>query len=224
MIRFDNNEFEIAIATYNRPEYIKGWLERCYNDICIRNIYISIYDSSTNSDTQKVVEEFNRDKIQKVEYHSVPSDTIIGYKPMIPIYNSTRKYLWVSGDSRYHDFNELDEKVFPFIKRNIDFILLWCLNNAENEGKVYTNKSDFLHDCFISSTCIGLSIYKLSLFDELKLNQDLIKEYDNLFMNNYGFAWLGYFYNEFAKGEHTAAFCKVAVKKVLNQKKKQSWT
>ena len=29
-IRFDDNELEIAIVTYNRAKFVQIWLEKCY--------------------------------------------------------------------------------------------------------------------------------------------------------------------------------------------------
>ncbi len=35
---------------------------------------------------------------------------------MFPILNTKAKYIWVSGDSRCHDFNYLDEKGFSIFE------------------------------------------------------------------------------------------------------------
>lgn len=52
VIKFNDNEFEIAICAYNRPEYIVEWLDKCYEAAKIRNISISVYDSSTDDETR----------------------------------------------------------------------------------------------------------------------------------------------------------------------------
>ena len=46
---------------------------------------------------------------------------------MFPILNTKAKYIWVSGDSRCHDFNYLDEKVFPYLKLDIDYVVFMLL-------------------------------------------------------------------------------------------------
>lgn len=223
MIRFEDNEFEIALCTYNRSEFVRKWLDLNYQQAVNRNISIRIIDSSTNEETCDFINNFNKDKTIGVQYLKIDSSTIIGYKPMEALLSATTKYTWVAGDSRYHDYGELDKTVFPCIKRGIDFITLYIVNNAHNSGKVYTDYSEFIHDCFVSTTCIGLSIYKNSIFNDIKNNPASMAQLDNLFSNNYGFAWLGYFYSEFAKGNYTAAFEKVNVYNILSNKKKQTW-
>lgn len=223
IVRFNDYELEIAIVTYNRVEFIKKWIELCGEDVIDRNIRLSIYDSSTNDETEKYIEELNLKRAIKIDYYHIDPEIEIGYKPMLPILASSAKYVWVSGDSRYHDFNELDQKVFPYIKANIDYILLYTTYNEKHDGKIYTDLTEFIHDCFISSTCIGLSIYKTIMFDVLKRDNKLMEECDKKFRNNYGFGWLGYFYTVFAKGKNKAVFTVVNILSILPQKKKQIW-
>ena len=138
MIVFDNNQLEIAVSTYKRPEYIETWLNKCYQSATDRNIAISICDSSPDDRTEKVVKKFNSEKLSKVDYHRVDSSTIIGYKPMVSILETSAEYLWVAGDSRYHYFDELDEKVFPYIKdRSIDYVVINVGNNYQLPDTIY---------------------------------------------------------------------------------------
>lgn len=224
MVIFDDDEFEIAIATYKRSEFIQKWLEKCYEPAMERSIKLSIYDSSPDIKTKEVVEKFNKDKRSKVQYHHVDEKTIIGYKPMIPILESTSKYLWISGDSKCHDFGELDEKVFPYIKdKSVDYIVMNTANNYRMPDTLFDDKSKMIHSVFVASTCIGLSIYRTAIFDPIKKNASLLQQYDKLFKNNYGFAWLGYFYNVYAMGEYKALLANVEIKDTLNKAKTQSW-
>lgn len=225
MIRFENGQFEIAIATYKRPEYVGAWLEYCY-DACIdRNISLSIYDSSPDSSTKDIIMQFVSYKHANLAYHHVNEETIIGYKPMIPLMESKSEYLWISGDSRYHDFNELDEKVFPYIqKRLIDYICFNTSNNYQIPDKEYSDLGEMLHDVFIPSTCIGLSIYRTEIFSPLKTNKKMLSSYNSLFSNNFGFSWLGYFYNLYALGEYKTLLVNIKTNLLLkDQKKTQSW-
>lgn len=224
MIVFDEGQFEIAVTTYKRPDYIQNWLERCYQPSTERNIAISVYDSSPDDRTLMVVEHFNKHKEKKVLYYHVSPETIIGYKPMIPIFESQAEYLWVSGDSRCHRFDELDEKVFPYIKnRIVDYIVINTGNNYSLDAKIYENKGEMLHDTFIASTCIGLSIYRIALFNEFKLNSPLLNKCDDLFKSNFGFGWLGYFYHAYSKDNYTTLLTNVKILPVLDRKKKPSW-
>ena len=222
MTIFEDNELEIAIVTYNRRDFIKEWLRLCYEDVIKRNISLSVYDSSTNNETEDFIKEFNKDH-KKIKYVKVSSETEVGYKPMLPILESNAKYLWVSGDSRYQDFDELDEKVFPLIKNGIDYIAFYWGKKQENFGKVFTDKSSFLKEAFISVTCIGWSIYKLELFSEIKTNKTLMKDYDTKYRHNYGFGWIGYFFEAFARNGTAAALVKVKNNNIFSKKKKQAW-
>lgn len=224
IVAFEPNEFEIAVVTYNRCDFVKEWLMRCYEEIKKRNIGLSIYDSSTDYYTELYVKDFvkiHNDKI--MQYYRIDSSVSIGYKPMYPILNSKAKYIWVSGDSRCHDFQYLDKKVFPYVKQNIDFIVFHAVNNEENDGKIYLDKDELLRDCFLSMTCIGLSIYKTSLFKPLKVNYKIRSECDKKFKNNYAFAWIGYFLEVFSLGKHNALFSVVPIINIKENQKTWSW-
>ena len=224
MIKFETGEFEIAIVTYNRARFVNAWLEYCYEPAMLRNIAISVYDSSTNDETQKTVDEFNaKQKKQLVNYQRV-DNVVIGYKPMLPILNTKSSYIWVSGDSRYHDFDELDEKLFSLVKnKSIDFAVINFANQYMLPNVIYDNKDLMIKDCFVSSTCIGMSIYRTSIFDPIRNDQSLMDKYDKLFKDNYGNRWLGYFYSIYAMGEYKTALINVRIKSIMNRKKVQSW-
>lgn len=222
MICFEKGELEIAMVTYNRCKFVKEWIINSYEELVKRNIHLSIYDSSTNTETENYVIQFNQDRDVKIEYIRIASETEIGYKPMLPIFNSKAKYVWVSGDSRRHDFGELDEKVFPYLKQDIDYILLDMVDKVK-ENKFYLDKSEFLRDCFTSSTCIGMSIYKRSIFECLKNDEKWLQQCDLKYRHNYGFGWLGYFFEVYANGNYKAMVAKVKVINYFLDKKKQTW-
>lgn len=223
MITFEDNELEIAIITYNRAGFIKEWLDYCYKDACDRNITLSIYDSSSNNETEQVLKNYNIYPNYEIKYNKLPCETILGYKPMVPLLNSEKKYVWVSGDSRCHNFSELDMNVFRWIKQDYDYILLLADKKQKNNEYSSNDLGKFIRDCFISSTCIGFSIYKTSMFAFLKNDKVLKNEYDIKFKNNYGFGWLGYFYNVFAKGKYKAITCHAQIIDIAPKKKKQVW-
>ncbi len=224
MVRFDDGELEIAIATYNRPDFIKGWLEKCYRQAVERNIALSIYDSSPDDKTERIILDFNKNAEFKVKYRHVDSKTIIGYKPMFPILESDFQYLWVSGDARYNDFEQLDEKVFPYIKnRKADYIVINVSNNRQFPDMLFDNCGDMIHAVFIPSTCIGLSIYRMEIFDPIRNNRNLLNEYDKKFKDNYGFSWLGYFYNVYAAGKYYTLLANVNTYPVLDIRKTEAW-
>lgn len=219
---FSDKFLEIAITTYNRPLFIVAWLQYCFGNVKKRNIALTVYDSSPNSETEKVIDDFNKNNNNYIKYVHVDSNTIIGYKPMVAILNSDCKYVWVSGDSRYQDFDEFDKKIFPILKQEIDFLVFFddLVGLVDTD---YSDKSKFLHECFIPCTCIGCSIYRTDIFSHMKNDATVKFHYDDLFSKNYGFAWLGYFYSAFADSpDYRAAYRKVHIYNVF-PKKKQAW-
>lgn len=223
MFIFKDNELEVALVTYNRCEFVIEWMNLCYSELCTRNIIFSVYDSSSNDETEVALRQWTSANLSQVNYHRIDSSVQIGYKPMIPILNSKADYIWVMGDSRTHDFSELDIKVFPLIKEQIDLITLHIVNNRENDGKIYDDEGSFLKECFVSSTCIGLTIYKRSIFAPLIESPHLQESYDSLFRRNYAFAWLGYFYSVLVLKPWKAAFVVAKIYNVLPDRKKQVW-
>lgn len=223
IVTFDPGEFEIALVTYNRSDFVAEWLEHCYFQVKIRNISLSIWDSSTNHDTEKYIKIFNQKNSSNIAYYHVDSETSVGYKPMFPLLNVASKYIWISGDSRRHDFNLLDQKIFPYLKQDIDYVIFHAISNEENDGKVYSERNEFLQDCFLSVTCIGLSIFKSSIFEPLKTNYKLKNEYDKKYKNNYGFSWIGYFLEMFALKNYRALFSIVPIIEIRSKQKIRSW-
>lgn len=221
---FDDHEFEIAMVTYNRAGFVKEWIEHCYPSVRERNIKLSIYDSSTDDFTERYIQEFNEKQNAHIEYNRIDSEIEIGYKPMLPLLKSDSEYVWVSGDSRYHDFEVLDDKVFRHVKEDVDYMVLHIINNAENDGKIYEELNEFLTDCFVSMTCIGLSIYKTELFAPLKQDKELIELCNRKYRKNYAFGWIGYFLEMFQlKQNRKALFTAAPIIEIQPDKKIQSW-
>lgn len=227
MVIFDDHELEISVVTYNRADYIKVLLEKNYFEARDRNITFIISDSSPNDKTRFVVESFNKKHDATVIYKHYDSNTTVGYKPILSILDSNSKYVWIFADSRFFDFEELDKKIFPHIKNNIEWISLFNNNfNFINEA-VISDKTQMIHEFFVPITCVGCSIFKSSLFDFLKDQQEK-KKIDSIFKNSYGFAYLGYFFTAFSKSErYKASFSIVKfydIPNYLGVKKVQTWS
>ena len=224
-VHFEDNELEIALVTFNRPLFVKEWISKNICDINKRNIKLSVYDSSTNDETLNIISDFNKsNSMMVIGYKRIDSSTSIGYKPIIPMLETRSKYIWIAGDSRYHDFNQLDKKVFPYIKNEIDWVLLHIVNNDDNDGKVYSNQEELLKECFVSMTCIGLSIYKSKVLKNFYKNKEELKKSDLLFKSNYAFAWLGYYLTAYSSDlNFKTLFSKVSIFDISPQKKVQQW-
>ena len=94
----------------------------------------------------------------------------------------------------------------------------------------FPNKSSKLfilfieQNCFISSTCIGHSIYKMSIFDKVRNDKYFLNILDDKYKNNYGFAWLGYFYESYALSDYNSIYIDIEAIPILPKYKKQAWT
>lgn len=226
MVIFDDHELEISVVTYNRADYIKVLLEKNYFEARDRNITFIISDSSPNDKTKTVVDNFNKVFNANVIYRKYDENTNIGYKPVLSILDSKSKYVWVWGDSRFFDFDELDKKLFPYIKNNIDWVCLFSNNLNFIEESTLSDKTQIIHKYFVPITCVGCSIFKSSLFEFLK-NQQEKQSLDTLFKDSFGFAYLGYFYTAFSKSDsYKASFSVVKfnyIPSYLGVKKIQTW-
>ncbi|MCM1089530.1 MAG: hypothetical protein NC413_01705 [Muribaculum sp.] len=225
MITFEEGELEIAMVTYNRCEFVADWLDICYEDMRKRNIHFSIYDSSTNDDTELYIKRFKEEHLNTdIEFHRIDSEYLLGMKPLLPLMQSASKYVWVAGDSRYWDYEMLDREVFPRIKQNMDCIVLYVNGCDENIEKIYTNMQEFVNTAFISLTCIGATIYKTSVFEPLKKDRSLRIKSDEKYGNNYAFGWLGYFLEALLSQEHRTFYSITKPPVIIrSDEKKWSW-
>ena len=224
MILFDDNELEVALITYNRSAFVQEWFDKNCEEFCNRNIVICVYDSSDDGKTKEVVEAASRKYSHNVKYTYISDQLSVGHVVWEAIQKSKAKYIWPVGDSRRQDIDELDEKVFPYIKKNYEHIVLGLLDNCENDGKIYRNKNEMLYDCFISMTCTGYYIYRRELFEPLLRDKELLAECDEKFDDNYGFTWMGYFLTAYAMDEnYETVFSYVNTIGIAPEKKVVRW-
>lgn len=222
---FDDDELEVILITYNRSKFVSEWIERCVDELFERNIKVSVYDSSTDEETKQEIEKENqKHQKNKIRYEYITSELSVGHVVLNAMMKSSAKYVWVVGDSRCHNFEDLDEKVFPYIKKGVEHIVLRTLNNEENDEKIYTDKTNMLNDCLVSMTCTGFYIYKTSIFDPLKkdetFRESCLKKYDD----NYGFTWMGYFLEVYARDpNYRTVFVNVPVIVIEPEKKIKRW-
>jgi hypothetical protein len=98
------------------------------------------------------------------------------------------------------------------------------VNNEENDGKIYADKTEMLKDCLVSMTCTGLYIYKTAIFEPLKTNQNFYEECLKKYDDNYGFTWMGYFLDSYALNEnYRTVFTCIPIIEIEPEKKVQRW-
>lgn len=186
MVIFEDNELEAALVTYNRPLAVKVTLEKYAKEFIVRNIKLSIYDSSEENDTYDIVREFNRLNAEYVEYHRVDSSVGAGDKPIIALLGSKCKYIWVLADKRIASFYDLDKYIFPKV-RDDDYMALilatenWIQRNSLPTEKEYDNLQKCLIETLPEQSWVGKTIYKKEIFDGYCFDEKLIEDIRNEF-------------------------------------------
>ena len=225
MIVFDDGEFEISLVTYCRPDFIAHILKQTYHEAAARNIRFKIRDSSPDGLTEKVVKDFNEKNKAKVEYYRADPIINIGYKPVLGIQGCESKYIWTCCDSFYFDYNKLDEKVFPYVKDGVDFIVLYNMNDVR-EG-IYTDKSEIIHELFVPITCFGATMYKSELFSYYKVDSAEHERLENTYKDCYGNGVLGWYFDALSRDSNYrvsySCLDTISVSNAIKKKKTQSW-
>jgi len=221
---FENNEFEMALITYKRASFVDMWLKKCIDGIVRYNIMLSVYDSSDDDDTCNIIREYNSNYNGVIEYVRLPSSTTGGYKYIPPILETKSKYIMIVGDSRYHLIDDLVCKVVNFIKEDkYDVISFSYFNNEQYQSIFYDNCIDFIHDCFVSLTCCGMTIFKTKVFCSIRDNLNNLHNYDKKYKELFGFAYMGYYLETLIVNNCNAIMVKIPWYSINPQKKVQHW-
>lgn len=220
---FDNDELEMAMITYNRPSFVKEWLDSCCQKIIDFNILLSIYDSSENEDTRDIVNDYNKICKGYIKYVRLPSSTTGGYKYLYPILETKAKYLMVVGDSRCHSMEGLAKNVFPNISSKYDLIVLSYYNDEKNDKKEFNDLESFLEECFIPITCCGFTIFNMNVFALLRNDKREADRLNSLYRDKYGFAYLGYYLDCYSKSSKKSILLKSPWKELSSMKKHAYW-
>lgn len=188
------NGIEIEIITYNRPQVVEKWLEINFKKIKALNIALALYDSSTNNETEMLVNKYNENHKGDIKYVHLPSTTKIDNKVLAAILESEYSYVWPLGDSRCIDFCAVENKVLPFYKKGYDFMCIWSKTGKNNDEKTYNSAQDFFDECFWHTTWMGGIIFNRAIFSPLD-NDDAKKYYMNRYNREDAFNYLGIFYD-----------------------------
>lgn len=191
---------EIAIATYNRSNILKKWFQEDLSQVFDVGFHLSVYDSSTNNDTEKLVQEINKTNDKKIRYVHVADSLRLDEKILMSVLTSECDYVWPLGDSRTLDLEVVKNKVVPFIDKGYDVACVWSDSGLGNDGKTYTDVNEFFYDCFWHATWLGGIIFKRSIFDFNYGDKEYLN-YMRKFNRNDGFSNMGMLFNVLAKKE-----------------------
>ena len=215
------NNLEIAIITYNRPDFIKRNLDASLPLLIDMGIKISIYDSSTNFEIESIVKNMNDQFNGYVHYHKLSSNTRVDDKVLISIINSDRDYIWPIADSVYLGDTEIFDLICENLNQELDYICVFAKSNLDNNKKLYLDSVSFFSDCFWHSTWLGGLIFRKNLFNTL-LNNETYQYFSTKYDKNDGFSYLGIFYDLIANKKTKGIFLIVKFKSV-GYKKEQQW-
>ena len=224
MVKFCDDELSIVLVTYKRPAFVREWLDNCLLELHERNISLEVYDSSDDNKTKEVVDYFSNLYGIPVKYTYISDKLSVGHVVWEAIKQAQTDYVWVVGDSRRHSFEELDEKVFPYIKQQYEHIVLETIDNGENDGRIYISRHEMIYNCLISMTCTGYYIYRRSIFNRIISDPNLFEECKLKYDDNYGFTWMGYFLESYSlNNEYKTVFTRVRTYTIAPEKKIIRW-
>ncbi|MDD6655895.1 MAG: hypothetical protein PUE95_01125 [Lachnospiraceae bacterium] len=214
---------EIAISTYNRPKILQSWLDENYVPLRELGISLSIYDSSTNNETERLIKSFNTStSLGEIRYVKKESSIRLDEKVLQSILDSSSKYVWPLSDSVSIDFKDIKNKVFPFLERNYDFACLFGNTYLNNDGETYSKPIDFFSDCFWHATWLGGIIFKRDIFSPL-YDEMIYKKMIEKYYRNDGFSYLGIFFELISNETVKASFSIVRCDGKIGKNKVPGW-
>ena len=209
---------EIIIPTYNRPHIIKKWFDCDLQHALELGFAIAVYDSSTNDETENLIKDINKNNNIKINYVRIDNNIRIDEKVLISILDSEYDYVWPLGDSRTVNFDQIRQKVIPYIEEEFDFSCIYSFSHRNNDRKIYTDSNVFFKECFWHATLLGGIIFKRDIFSELH-DEKIYAFFKNKYCRNDGFSYLGIFYDLIANKSIKASFSIVEIQDICVNKK-----
>lgn len=173
----------LIIPTKNRPESIRYYLEKRWQGFLHLDIDIIIYDSSDNSQTELISEEFRRlggENIHYARYEPAGNIHAIDHK----VYCASRlfcdkyDYLWFSSDGTVMNIEEIAASLFSLMDQDYDWIILDNLACPSCETKVYYDSRNLLQECGWFMTMLGTNIISKRLVKRAVEEQPVSPEKD----------------------------------------------
>lgn len=218
-----NKTIEIAISTYNRSSILESWINNNYKQCAEIGIGLSIYDSSTNDETEKIVSTINdKNILPKIKYVRKESSIRVDEKVLLSIIESSADFVWPLGDSNSINFTDVENKVLPFLQKDYDFVCVFGNTRLDNDSKTYTRPIDFFGDCFWHATWLGGIVFNKRIFSPLK-NKEMYETMLHKYNRNDGFSYLGIFFELIADRKIQAAFTVIKTDSTIGRNKVQGW-
>lgn len=146
--------FEIVLPTYNRANAISAYIERLCNESCLNNdVLLSIYDSSENDDTEKIVRSKD---CSFIRYKKLAPDTDVDIKTIFALKESIGKYVYLCGDGYYPNLINIISLINK-LKNQFDILCFYPKDYCFDKS-VYFDKSEFLKRHFAQLILYGGSV------------------------------------------------------------------
>jgi len=177
--------FEIVLPTYNRSEAVKFLLEKYNKFFGFYDFVLSIHDSSTNDETEKLVKS-NSFYNKGIQYYRYPSELDVDSKTLMCLKNSTAKYSMLVGDGWIINVDSLFNS--KLLDENFDILCLYdsnikiyreYFNKNIKHKKIYDSKTKFYEDNFWYLIMYGSSIVSRKVLDSIDV-LDLCNKYKEL--------------------------------------------
>lgn len=180
-----NVKLEIIIPTYNHPDYIQYILKNYMPLIVKYDFMISIHDSSTNDETEEIVQRY---KIitNKINYYRYDPNIDVDEKTMLSIRHGLGNFVLLCGDgwvinvesifkSKYFD---LKYDMILVYDKNVKVFSNYYKSNIKNEEYYPCINSEYLRKHFWHSTLYGASILNKRLYDVIDYDY-IIENYNH---------------------------------------------
>lgn len=157
------DKIAICIPTYSRPDILQELIEKSFTMYQKYEIDVYIFDSSKDTETERVVEKY-KGIYSNLSYIRVDPSVHSNMK-VYKIYqhfqrNALYEYIWICSDSI-----RWSERVIKNVCQNLDKeydLIVVNPRDVENVGtRVYSDKNEFFLDCAWHMTQYGVSIVKL---------------------------------------------------------------
>ena len=155
------NSICLCITTYNRPQVIRDFFEKCGSYYLEAGIDIYIFDSSNNNDTKHVLDEWEDKNKGKAYYIKMPSAMHANMKvyKIWQFYGLKRKYdfVWMSGDVLQF-YEQGIRTIMDNLHTEYDLIELDIYDKGDIGYKLYTQADEFFTENAWKTTYFGTVI------------------------------------------------------------------
>lgn len=170
---------EIVLPTYNHPSNIEKAL-KFIPQFKEHDFLLSIYDSSMNEETKKVVEPYLG---EKVRYSRIDSKVHVDEKTVMALKEARGDFVLLCGDKYFPNLEEIFRDI-DFEHTETELFIIYenswknhCKVFESMKGREFADKDEFFEKHFWQATLYGGSICRRSIFERMNV-QDTIERFN----------------------------------------------